>query len=42
MQLFALGESVAYLEDTVVGQTYNIARPRFLDGALSLSHKLCW
>ena len=40
MELFALGERVAYLEDAVIRQTYDIARPCFLDGAFALGHEL--
>ena len=40
MERFALGGCVANLEDTVIGQSDDIAGPCFLDGALALSHKL--
>ena len=40
MQLLALGQCVANLEDAIVGQTNDIAGPSLIDGALALSHKL--
>ena len=40
VKLLALSQCVANLEDAVVGQTYDVARPCFVDGALALSHKL--
>ena len=42
MELLAVGERVANLEDAVIGQTYDVARPSLVDGALALSHELCW
>ena len=42
MQLLALSQCVANLEDAVVGQTYDVAWPCLVDGALALSHELCW
>ncbi len=41
VQLLALGERVANLEDAVVGQTYDVARISLVDGALALRHELC-
>ena len=41
MQLLALGEGVAYLEDAVVRQTYDVACPSLVDGLLALGHELC-
>ena len=40
MKLLALGKCVANLEDAVVGQSDDVARPCFVNGALALSHKL--
>ena len=41
MQVLALGERVADLEDAVVGQSHDVAGISLVDGALSLRHKLC-
>ena len=41
MQQFALRQGVAYLEDAIVWQTYYVACPCLVDGALALCHKLC-
>ena len=41
MQLLALCQGVAYLEDAVVGQTHDVARPSLVDGFLALCHELC-
>ena len=41
VQLLALGERVANLEDAVVGQTYDVAWISLVDGALALRHELC-
>ena len=40
VQLFAFGQCVANLEDAIVGQTYDVAGPSLVDGALALRHKL--
>ena len=37
----AFGECVSDLEDTIVRQTHDIARPRLLYRTLALRHKLC-
>lgn len=42
MELLALCQGVANLEDAVVRQADDVASPRFVDGALSLRHKLGW
>ena len=42
VQLLSLGERVANLEYSVVGQTNDVARPSLLDGAFALCHELCW
>ena len=41
MQLFALSQGVANLEDAIIGQSHNITRPRLINGRLALCHKLC-
>ena len=42
VQLFAFGQCVANLKHTAcIGQTYDIAWPSLVDGALTLRHKLC-
>ena len=40
VKLLALSQCVANLEDAVVGQTYDVAWPCLVNGALALSHKL--
>ena len=42
LELLALCQGVANLEDAVVRQADDVASPRFVDGALSLRHKLGW
>ena len=40
MNLLALGQCVADLENTIVGQTNNVTGIGFVDGGLALGHKL--
>ena len=40
MEFLAIGERVANLEDAIIGQTNDVARPCLVDGALALSHEL--
>ena len=40
MELLTFGQCVANLEDAVVGQTYDVARPSLVHGALALCHEL--
>ena len=40
VQLLALGQRVANLEDAVVGQSHDVARPGLVDGRLALRHEL--
>ena len=40
MQLFALRQRIANLEDAIVWQTYDVAWPSLVDGTLARSHEL--
>lgn len=40
VELFALGQGVAYLEGAVVRQADDVARPGLVDGSLALGHEL--
>ena len=42
MKLLAVCQCVANLEYAVVGQSDDVARIGFVDGALALCHELCW
>ena len=42
MKLFALSECVSDLEDAIVRQAHDVARPCLIDCALALCHELCW
>ena len=40
MQLFAVGQSIANLKDSIIGQADDITRIGFINGAFALRHKL--
>ena len=40
MDKLALGQRVAYLEDSVVGESDDVARVGLVDGRLALCHEL--
>ena len=40
VELLTFGQRVTNLEDAVVGQSYDVSRPRLVHGALTLSHEL--
>ena len=42
MNLLTLSQRITDLEDTIVWQTYDIARISLIDGTLALRHKLGW
>ena len=41
MDEFSLGERVTNLEDTIIGQTHNVARIHIIDDFLFLRHEGC-